>query len=1151
MKKIFRILGLTALLTGLLSVGVRAADPATSGNNAPMDFSTASHVCPICGGSAVTWKPLPQITKNTTLAQGHYYVPEGGLSNTAQYTFNDNTTRCIDLNGSSITSTTRVFNSTNNSRLNIFGEGTVTGNTAGGYETGSIALINTGRIYAYGGTFSSPTGTPFYLNKKDYARLYLLSKVTVIGSSTAQESLAGAIHVVSGRLEMYGGTVTGGNGVNGGNIYVGEGRCYVDGTTITGGKATNGGNIYIKGGVDFQILKGTVTKGTATTAGGNIYIASGDAAPTCTMSGGTVSSGSAKNGGGIYITGLTAKLTGTTFKNNSGTNGGTVYCATKGILNMTSGSIQDGKSKEKGGNIYSASTNAAVNISGGTVSGGVATTNGGNIYMNNGNLNITGGTVSGGKAVEGGNIYTRTGKTSTSNTATIGGAGDPVITGGTASTNGGNVFVEGRATLGNCTLENGTVTGKTYGTDLYLDVSSVFTISSAYTGSCNTYIHSMHIYQARLDGNVLKKEAIRCDGAVRGKLILTNYTDDPILHGNADGTVSIYGSGLVYEDGSIVWYTDNATMMADYNENVRYIRAAAGEMHLIGGDYTVDLLGQNVTFTGSGNVTCFDSSNDDFDGYGTATFSGPALVNTPFTDVEGKTYYAAEESGTYSFHRLDARICGVSLRPSADGIYYTGIWSCDSLLASKIESYGVAVNVTAMPTKDLEESLYTAFSGTTFQNGVQKTGVLVQGILKTNEENEIRGKIPVFAAPYVIVEGQTAFGSGMGKSLHDVLKTFDENMGVYNNYAETLQNFLAKWENLSWDLAFAYNEDAAHLESLYAVGSPYHGELHDHADTGGTSDGRLTLAQWKENLKKLDMDFATIVDHKQLLHMDLADWDDTIFIGGTEPSTRISDSKATGNQMHYNMIFSDREAGEQVLRAFSEFKFKEDENGEWHFSYPNFTTARFRELIQAVKDAGGMFVFVHPKDGTRYISDDPLDYWFADGMGLEVFYVSKTDSRTKNNYKLWTDLLAAGKRVWATAGYDGHAVASVNTLTTIYSDSKTAESYLNYAKIGDFSTGGIGIRMAVGDTRMGGSTDFARQRIVFSVADFHSSLDLTHTYRVKLIAGDETVFEAPLDPTMPFYYAQNADENAPFYRVEIIDETAGILTAIGNPIWND
>ena len=1111
------------------------------------------HVCEICGGSAVSWQPLPQITKNTTLAKGHYYVPAGGLSNTAQYTFNDNTTRCIDLNGSSITSTTRVFNSTNNSRLNIFGDGTVIGNTAGGQENGSIALINTGRIYAYGGTFSSPTGTPFYLNKKDYAKLYLLRDVEIIGSSTAQTDLAGAIHVVSGRLEMYGGKVTGGNGVNGGNIYVGEGRCYVDGTTITGGKATNGGNIYIKGGVDFQILKGTVTKGTATTSGGNIYIAAGDSAPTCTMSGGTVSSGSAKTGGGIYITGLTANLSGTTFKNNSGTNGGTVYCASKGKLNMTGGTIQDGTAKEKGGNIYSASTNAEITISGGTVTGGKATTNGGNIYMNNGNLNLTGGTVKNGSAVEGGNIYTRTGISSSSNKATLGGSGCPEISGGTASTNGGNVFVESRATLGNCNLVNGTVPNKTYGTDLYCDKTAILTITPDYTGTCHAHIYSMHIYQARLDGNVLAKSAVSCTGAIRGKLILDNYTGDPILHGNADGTVSICGSGLVYEDGSTVWYTDNASMMADYNENVRYIRAATGEMPLAGGDYTVDLMGQNVTFTGSGSVTCFDSSNDDFLGYGTATFEGVTLANAPFTDAEGKTYYAAEESGVYSFHRVEGRISGVSLRPSADGIYYTGVWNCDSFLASRVDSYGVAVSLTTMPTEKLENSLYTAFAGVTFQAGAQKTGVLIRGILQLGSaDNDIHGKMPIFAAPYITVEGNMSMGSGLGKSLYDVLSIFDQNMGIYNPYAESLQGFMAKWEDLSWDLTFQYDADAAHLDALYADRNPYHGELHDHADTGGTSDGNLTLAQWTANLNKLGLDFATIVDHKQLLHMDLADWDDTIFIGGTEPSTNITDSKATGKQMHYNMIFTDREAGEQVLKEFTEFKFKEDENGEWHFSYPNFTTARFRQLIQAVKDAGGMFVFVHPKDGKRFISDDPLDYWFADYTGLEVFYVSKTDSRTKDNYKLWTDLLAAGKRVWATAGYDGHAVTSTNTLTTIYAESKNAESYLNHAKVGDFSTGGIGIRMAVGDTRMGSSTDFAGQRIVFCVDDFHSSqYDPTHTYRLKLITDQGTVMEQTFDPTMPFYYGQEADESAAFYRVEVIDETTGVLTAIGNPIWND
>ena len=148
--------------------------------------------------------------------------------------------------------------------------------------------------------------------------------------------------------------------------------------------------------------------------------------------------------------------------------------------------------------------------------------------------------------------------------------------------------------------------------------------------------------------------------------------------------------------------------------------------------------------------------------------------------------------------------------------------------------------------------------------------------------------------------------------------------------------------------------------------------------------------------------------------------------------------------------------------------------------------------------------------------------------------------------------MPAGKRVWATGGYAGHGVASTNTLTTIYAESKTAESYLNHAKVGDFSTGGFGIRMAVGDTRMGGATDFAGSRVVFCVSDIHASqLDHTHTYRVKLISDAGIVHEQTFDPAMPFYYAVDADETAAFYRIEITDETTGILTALGNPIWND
>lgn len=1141
MKKFFRMLSTTAFLLCLLSVGVHGADPATSGNNAPIDFSTDSHICPICGGSAVTWKPLPEISTKTVLAAGHYYVPEGGLSNTSTYTFNSNETRCIHLNGSSITSTAQVFNNTNNSRLNIFGSGTVSGSN----ELGAVFGVYTGRVYLYGGSYSG-TGIPVYLNKATYARIYLFSGATITGGDN------GSVYIKDGRFEMYGGTITGGSAETGGNIKIDAGRLYLDGGTVTGGTATNGGNVYVSGATTFRIKGATITKGTATGNGGNVYIA-GATDGTYEMSKGTVSSGSAKNGGGFYLTGAELALSGGTLTGNKATDGGSFYLASKGILSITGGTVTKGTSTDTGGNIYAASTSSVLNLSGGTVSAGTAKANGGNIYFNNGNLNVTGGTVSGGKAVEGGNIYTRTGRTSNSNTATIGGAGTPLITGGTASSNGGNLFVEGRATLDSCAFEDGTVTGKTYGQDLYLDKTAMLTVSSDYTGTCQAHIHSMFIHQAKLNGNVLDTTLVSCDGAIRGKLILGYYKNAPIFHSNADGSVSLYQSALVHKDGGYSWYNDNAAMLEAYDDSVAYIRAAAGEMPLSGGDYTVDLIGKTVHFTGSGSVTCFDSENDDFIGFGAATFDGVQLANAPFTTVSGKTYYALQEGESYSFHRLESRISGVSLRPSADGIYYTGIWNCDEKLSERIDSYGVAVSITAMPTAFTDDVLYTAFDGETFQSGTEKTGVLIRGILQFGSaDNDIHGKMPIFAVPYVTVDGNMSMGSGMGKSLYDVLSIFDQNMGIYNPYAESLQGFMTKWEDLSWDFTFAYNADAAHLESLYAGRTPFHGELHDHADTGGTSDGNLTLAQWTANLKKLDMDFAAIVDHKQLLHMDLADWDDTMFIGGTEASTRITDSKATGNQLHYNMIFTDRAAAEEMLKTFPEFKFAEDENGEWHFAYPNFTTARFRELIQAVKDAGGMFVFVHPKDGKRFISDDPLDYWFADETGLEVFYVTKTDTRTLNNYKLWTDLLAAGKRVWATAGYDGHAVASNTTLTTIYAEQRLAESYFSHAKTGDMSIGGIGIRMVIGDTLMGGSTDFAGKRLTFCVSDFHSSqLDPTHTYRAKLLSDTGVVYEQIIDPYTPFYYAMDADSAAAFYRVEVYDETTGVLTGIGNPIWNN
>ena len=66
------------------------------------------------------------------------------------------------------------------------------------------------------------------------------------------------------------------------------------------------------------------------------------------------------------------------------------------------------------------------------------------------------------------------------------------------------------------------------------------------------------------------------------------------------------------------------------------------------------------------------------------------------------------------------------------------------------------------------------------------------------------------------------------------------------------------------------------LEKLYEGRIPLHGEFHNHASTGGTSDGKVDLRTWKDTMQYIsDMDFAAIVDHKQVLHMRLPEWDNT------------------------------------------------------------------------------------------------------------------------------------------------------------------------------------------------------------------------------------------------------------------------------------
>lgn len=345
--------------------------------------------------------------------------------------------------------------------------------------------------------------------------------------------------------------------------------------------------------------------------------------------------------------------------------------------------------------------------------------------------------------------------------------------------------------------------------------------------------------------------------------------------------------------------------------------------------------------------------------------------------------------------------------------------------------------------------------------------------------------------------------------------------------------------------------DIAQLDALYAGKQPYHGELHDHADTGGTSDGKTPLKGWKDIMMYTkDMDFATIVDHKQVLHMRLEDWDDSIFIGGSEAAAWITDKGLEQNELHYNMIFATPEPLEELLY---ENIVKHQFDGT-HFKYAKFTTEEFMKIADSVRKKGGFFVHVHPKGDSYILSDDPLDYWFGDYTGLEVIcgcYGGMEALNNKEAYQLWKDLLAMGKRVYATSGSDSHRTSNTVSLTTIYSDQQNAQTYLNYVRQGNFTAGPVGIRMCIGDAAMGAETSFSGNRVVVSAGDVHSlEFEPTHIYRVDLYDDTGLVFSQEADLSQTVYFAVDADETKSFYRAEVYDVTEDRIVAVGNPIWN-
>ena len=356
----------------------------------------------------------------------------------------------------------------------------------------------------------------------------------------------------------------------------------------------------------------------------------------------------------------------------------------------------------------------------------------------------------------------------------------------------------------------------------------------------------------------------------------------------------------------------------------------------------------------------------------------------------------------------------------------------------------------------------------------------------------------------------------------------------------------------------ATDADIAQLEALYKDRIAYHGDLHNHSNSGGRSDGKVELRHWPSLvMDPKEMDFAAIMDHKQSEHMRLPEWDATRYLGGTEAATTILEDHLDQGGMHYNIYFNDPEVLDEFLKSVPEYKFGPDSQnpGQDTFIYAKFSAARFREVVAKILEMGGFFTHVHPNYSSYLKSDDPLDYWYGDYTGYEVMTgtshgYNQSYEKNMDAYNTWVELLNLGKIVFATYGSDNHRYSDVACFSTIYSDAKMNTSFLNYVRKGDFTAGPVGVRMVMGDVTTGGQTDFAGKRLVISVGDFHSqAIKKDHQYRLDVYNESGLVFSQEFDSAETAYFALEA-ENCKYYRADVYDVTEGYIFAVGNPIWN-
>jgi len=409
-------------------------------------------------------------TFNLTRPNPDADADSGDLDITDDLTFSPLVTQTIIINGSTMTSTERVFEVIDASVT--FSSITIQGghpNAPGGGidldATSTVTLINsavTNNTSTAGGGIRNNGGI-------------LILDNTIVSSNTTSGSGGGIANESSGMVTLINNSVIMSNtsGSDGGGIFT-TGALTLTDSTIGPSNATtlttaSGGGLSISGAVLVSLTDSDILTNTAADKGGGINNSGG----TLTISGGAIqgntsaSTASTNGGGGLRNSGGgTATLTGVTISGNQNTG---TDSRGAGILNSSgqitlsgsavTGNTASGTGTDGGGIALAAGT--TVTLTGSTtVSNNSAVDTGGGIHNNGGTLILSASSVLTNTAVTGGGIIndsggslTMTGGSLNGNTAS-GATGGGGLRNGTATTTG-TVTITGGATVANNTTPAG------------------------------------------------------------------------------------------------------------------------------------------------------------------------------------------------------------------------------------------------------------------------------------------------------------------------------------------------------------------------------------------------------------------------------------------------------------------------------------------------------------------------------------------------------------------------------------------------------------------------------------------------------------------------------------------------------------------------